>query len=89
MTFPDQLKRNFPYLLLAAYGVFMCGYFFLDDYASHYRLFSMFLFFLGIFAFVGGLRDSWKHPAFLTVVAYMVYLLLLPAPNKTTRGPSR
>jgi len=54
----------------------MCGYFFLDDYASHYRLFSRFLFFLGIFAFAGGLRDIWRHPVFLAIVAYMVYLLL-------------
>lgn len=54
----------------------MCGYFFLDDYASHYRLFSRFLFFLGLFAFVDGLRDIWRHPVFLVILGYMLYLLL-------------
>ena len=51
MNIPEKAKAAFPYILLLAYGLFSCGYFFLDDYASHYRLYARFVFFLGLFAF--------------------------------------
>jgi len=71
----DKIKSAFPYLLLFAYGLFMCGYFFLDDYSSHYRLFARFVFFMGIFVFPAGLMGIWKHPVFVALAAYMAYLL--------------
>ena len=76
MTLTDKIKLAFPYVLLVAYGLFTCGYFFLSDYADHYRLYSRFVFIFGIFAFLPGLRGVWPQPLFKLVLLYMAYLLL-------------
>jgi len=76
LTFSDKLKRVFPFLLLCAYGVFLCSYFIFEDYSEPYRFFARVVFVLGIFVFIGGIRDTWRHPAFLAMASYMTYLLL-------------
>lgn len=76
MTFTDTLKRVFPFLLLFAYGVFMCGYFVVQDYSDHYRLFAKYVFPLGLFVFVGGMKGLWRQPLFQILIAYLGYLLL-------------
>ncbi|MBE9540013.1 MAG: O-antigen ligase family protein [Proteobacteria bacterium] len=76
LTFLDNLKRAFPFLLLAVYGIFMCGYFIFQDYSDHYRFFAKFVFIPGLFVFVGGIRNTWRHPVFQAMAAYMFYLLL-------------
>ena len=74
MNIPEKAKAAFPYILLLAYGLFSCGYFFLDDYASHYRLYARFVFFLGLFAFPA-LSVAAQHPVFPLLCIYMLYLL--------------
>jgi len=76
LTFPDHLKRALPFLLLLAYGIFICGYFIFQDYSDHYRFFARFVFPLGLFVFFSSLRDLWKQPIFQLVIAYLGYLLL-------------
>ena len=76
LTFTDNLKRAFPFLLLSAYGMFLCSYFFFDEYSEPYRFFARGVFFIGIFAFAQGLRTTWRLPLFQIIVAYMLYLLL-------------
>lgn len=76
MTFYDKLTRAFPFLLLSAYGLFMCGYFFLQDYNDHYRVFARFVFLPGLLVLAAGIKANWRHPLFQAVVAYMLYLLL-------------
>lgn len=76
MTLFDTTKRAFPLLLLFAYGLFTCGYFFLESYSSHYRLFARFVFFLGLFVFISGIRENYKHPLFQIISLYIVYLLI-------------
>ncbi len=71
----EPLRRLFPFLLLASYGLFMCGYFFLEDYSNQYRLFSRFVFFFGLFVFVAGIRANYRHPVFQAIAIYMLYLL--------------
>ncbi len=75
MAIPDNLKRAYPTLLLGAYTLFMCGYFFMAHYSDHYRLFGRFVFLIGLFVFLAGLRDNRRHPLLLAVAAYMLYLL--------------
>lgn len=76
LIFSDKLKQAFPFLLLAVYGIFMCGYFIFQDYNDHYRFFARFVFVPGLVVFVGGVRDTWRHPVFQAMAAYMLYLLL-------------
>ena len=76
MNFPDTLKRAYPFLLLFAYGLFTCGYFFLDNYSSHYRLFARFVFFVGLFVIASGVRENYRQPLFRIIALYMIYLLL-------------
>ena len=76
LLFFDALKRAFPFLLLFAYGVFTCSYFFLESYNSHYRLFARFVFVLGLFVFAKGIRENYKHPLFQIMSLYITYLLL-------------
>jgi O-antigen ligase len=56
--------------------MFTCGYFFLEDYSSHYRLFARFVFFLGLFVFARGVRENYQHPLFQIIALYIIYLLL-------------
>jgi len=76
LAFSDNLKRAFPFLLLAVYGIFMCGYFILDDFNDHYRFFAKFVFVPGLLVFVGSIRELWSHPVFQAIAVYMLYLLL-------------
>jgi O-antigen ligase len=76
LTFSDTAKQAFSFLLLAAYGIFMCSYFIFDDFSDPYRVFARAVFPLGLFVFAAGLRDLWRHPIFQTIVAYLLYLLL-------------
>jgi O-antigen ligase len=62
--------------MLAAYGGFLCCYFYFTDYSDPYRYFARFLFVLGLFVIAPGLRGTWKHPVFLPMTAYMAWLLL-------------
>jgi O-antigen ligase len=75
LAFSDKLRQAFPFLLLAAYGVFLCSYFIFEDYSEPYRFFARVVFSLGIFVFFRGIRDTWRHPAFLAMAIYMLYLL--------------
>ena len=63
-------------MLLCAYGLFTCGYFFLEDYSGHYRLFARFVFFLGLFVFISGIRANYRHPLFQAIAIYIFYMLL-------------
>jgi O-antigen ligase len=76
LTFFTTLKRYFPFALLAAYGIFLCSYFLFEDYSDPYRFFARVVFVLGIFYFVPNIREIWRHPLFLAVAVYTLYLLL-------------
>lgn len=76
LTPTDHLKRAYPFLLLAAYGTFLCSYFIFRDYSDPYRFFARVVFVLGIFVVFGSLRQIWRHPLFRVLAAYMLYLLL-------------
>lgn len=76
MTLTDHIKRVFPFILLAAYGLFICGYFYLDHYSDHYRLFGRFVFVLGLFVFIGSIREVRGQLLFRLMLVYMLYLLL-------------
>lgn len=76
LTFTDNLKRVFPFLLLFAYGIFMCGYFIFQDYSDHYRFFARYVFPLGLFVLAPGLKGLWQQPLFQILLAYLGYLLL-------------
>jgi len=76
LTLTDTLKRAFPFVLLCAYGLFTCGYFFLEDYSGHYRLFARFVFFLGLFVLVSGIRENYRHQLFQAIAVYIFYMLL-------------
>lgn len=72
----DRLRKVYPFVLLLAYGVFMCGYFFFQDYNDHYRYFARFLFVISIVVIIKNIPAVWRHPVFLAATAYMFYLLL-------------
>ena len=72
----DYLKRAFPFLLLAAYGVFLCSYFIFNDYSKPYQFYARVVFILSLFIAVESIRAVWKHPVFQVVVVYILYLLL-------------
>jgi O-antigen ligase len=76
LTPSDYLSRAFPFLLLAAYGVFLCSYFIFNDYSKPYQFYARVMFILSLFVVVGSIREVWKHPLFQTIVAYILYLLL-------------
>lgn len=76
LIFFDPIKRIYPFPLLATYGMFLCCYFFFDDYSDPYRFFARVLFVLGFFVFYKGIKNTWRHPVFFAVIAYMAYLLL-------------
>ena len=76
LTPSDYLRRAFPFLLLAAYGVFLCSYFIFNDYSKPYQFYARVVFILSLFVVVGSIREVWKHPLFQTIVAYILYLLL-------------
>ena len=76
LTVPEPIQRLYLYLMLAAYGGFLCCYFFYVDYSDPYRYFARFLFVLGLFVIAPGLRSSWRHPVFLPMAAYMAWLLV-------------
>ena len=76
LTPSDYLSRAFPFLLLAAYGVFLCSYFIFSDYSKPYQFYARVMFILSLFVVVGSIREVWKHPLFQTIVAYILYLLL-------------
>ena len=76
MTSSDHLKRAFPFLLLTAYGVFLCSYFIFNDYSKPYQFYARVVFILSLFIAVGSISAIWKHPVFQVVVVYILYLLL-------------
>ena len=76
LTPSDYLRRAFPFLLLAAYGVFLCSYFIFSDYSKPYQFYARVMFILSLFVVVGSIREVWKHPLFQAIVAYILYLLL-------------
>ncbi len=76
LTTANTAKTAYPYVLLAAFALFNCGYFFIQDYNDHYRLFARLVFPLGIFALLPGLRMIWRDTLFTALLVYMGYLLL-------------
>jgi O-antigen ligase len=76
LTFFDHLKRVLSFLLLAAYGTFLCSYFIFQDYSDPYRFFARVVFVLGIFVVLGSIREFWRHALFQVLAVYMLYLLL-------------
>jgi O-antigen ligase len=76
LTLSEHFKRIFPFLLLAAYGTFLCSYFIFRDYSDPYRFFARVVFVLGIFVLFGSLREVWRHPLFQVLAVYMLYMLL-------------
>jgi O-antigen ligase len=76
LTPSDYLRRAFPFLLLAAYGVFLCSYFIFNDYSAPYQFYARVMFILSLFVVVGSIKEVWKHKLFQTIVAYILYLLL-------------
>ncbi len=76
LTLSEYSKSVFRYLLLAAYGTFLCSYFIFHDYSDPYRFFARVVFVLGIFVLVTSLRDIWRHPLFQVLAVYVLYLLL-------------
>lgn len=76
LSVAQRIGLALPYVLLAAYAVFTCGYFLFDEYGDHYRFYSRFLFFLSLFVIAEPLRELARDRLFLLVVAYLLYLLL-------------
>ena len=76
LTPSDYLRQAFPFLLLAAYGVFLCSYFIFNDYSKPYQFYARVVFIPSLFVVVGSIRNVWKHPLFQMIVAYLLYLLL-------------
>ena len=72
----NTIRHAFPFLLLTAYGVFTCSYFFFDEYSDPYRVFARGVFVLGVFVFISSLKKFWGYPLFQIVAAYMLYILL-------------
>ena len=72
----EKLKRAFPFVLFATYGIFMCSYFIFDEYSEPYRVFARLVFPFGIFVFIAGVKDLWQHPLLKAIMAYLVYQLL-------------
>jgi O-antigen ligase len=72
----DNLRIAFPFVLLLAYGIFHCAYFFLPDYSDHYRLFGRMVFPLALFTVASSVRHLRHSTLFQLVLAYMLYLLL-------------
>ncbi len=75
LTLSDHLKRAFPFLLLTAYGIFLCSYFIFYDYSDPYRFFARVVFVLGFFVLAGSFREVGKQPLFRLLILYMLYLL--------------
>ncbi|MDG2270821.1 MAG: O-antigen ligase family protein [Halioglobus sp.] len=76
LTSSDHLRRAFPFLLLAVYGVFLCSYFIFNDYSKPYQFYARVVFIPSLFVVVGSIRDVWKRPLFQMILAYILYLLL-------------
>ena len=76
LTFSDYLRRAFPFLLLAAYGIFLCSYFIFNDYSKPYQFYARVVFILSLFVVAGSIREIWKHPLSQTIAVYIAYLLL-------------
>jgi O-antigen ligase len=70
-----SLKRAYPFLLLTAYGVFLCSYFIFRDYSDPYRFFARVLFVIGFFVLAGSFREIGKQALFRVLLLYMLYLL--------------
>lgn len=76
MTSSVYIQRALPYLLLVAYGFFLCSYFIFDDYSDPYRVFARGVFIIGFFVIASGLRGTWRQPLFLAAALYLTYLLI-------------
>jgi O-antigen ligase len=76
LTVFDPLKQIYSFLLLSVYGMFLCSYFFFDEYSDPYRFFARVLFVLGLFVFDKGVKSTWRHPVFYAIACYMTYLLV-------------
>lgn len=76
LTFKDQVQRVYAFVLLSAYGIFLCSYFIFDEFSDPYRFFARVVFVLGLFVFARGIRGARRHPLFLVTTVYMGYLLV-------------
>ena len=75
MTLTDRLKHAFPVLLLATYGIFLCSYFFFDDYSDPYRFFARVVFVLGFFVLLPGFAGIRSQRLFQLIAFYLLYLV--------------
>jgi len=76
LAFLDTIKRYYPYLLLGVYCLFSCGYFFMEHYSDHYRMFARLVFPLSLFVVFAPLKALWRDALFKLILVYMAYLLL-------------
>lgn len=76
MTFKAQAQSIYATALLAAYGVFLCSFFFLQEYGDVYRFYARVIAIPSLIAFFYSIRRVSGHPLFRLITLYMAYLLL-------------
>ena len=76
MTFKAQAQSIYATALLTAYGVFLCSFFFLQEYGDVYRFYARVISIPSLIAFFYSIRVVFRHPLFRLIALYMAYLLL-------------
>ena len=76
MTFRAQAQSIYATALLAVYGVFLCSFFFLQEYGDVYRFYARVISIPSLIAFFYSIRVVSGHPLFRLITLYMAYLLL-------------
>ncbi len=76
LTFKAQAQSIYATALLAAYGVFLCSFFFLQEYGDVYRFYARVISIPSLIAFFYSIRLVSGHPLFKLIALYMAYLLL-------------
>ncbi len=76
MTFKAQAQSIYATALLTAYGVFLCSFFFLQEYGDVYRFYARVISIPSLIAFFYSIRVVSGHPLFRLITLYMAYLLL-------------
>jgi len=76
LTFKAQAQSIYATALLTAYGVFLCSFFFLQEYGDVYRFYARVISIPSLIAFFYSIRVVSGHPLFRLITLYMAYLLL-------------
>lgn len=76
MTFKAQAQSIYATALLVAYGIFLCSFFFLQEYGDVYRFYARVISIPSLIAFFYSIRVVSGHPLFRLIALYMTYLLL-------------